>query len=72
MPSKPLCKTCHFGEPLNAAQTKCLRFPPMPILLNISRGEKGELTGTETISIHPTNGPTVWCGEYKEREDDAE
>lgn len=65
------CQTCRFGEKVNEVQTKCLRFPPVPILLNVKRDEEGRPIGHEAVSLHPINGPTIWCGEHQAKVEDV-
>lgn len=63
------CKDCKFSVPSDhLMQIVCYRYPPTPILLNISRDpESNRINGTETISISPVMGLEQTCGEATAR-----
>jgi len=61
------CATCLFSEPnlQQDGQVVCFRYPPWPQLLNVRRGDKEQITATETLSLFPLLAAGSWCGEYQ-------
>lgn len=64
--SSSTCEFCRFAieHPQAEAQMLCRRFPPTPVLVNISRNESGAITGTEQLSLFPSMMKAAWCGEF--------